>query len=54
MQSMNAVMDQPCELTAAQAEQVSGGMLQVAMAAGFAAGFVVGAAIGIGVAVALN
>jgi lactobin A/cerein 7B family class IIb bacteriocin len=54
MQSINAVIDQPCELTAAEVEHVSGGMLQVAMAAGFAAGFVVGAAIGIGVAVALN
>ena len=52
MQSMNAVMDRPYELTAAQVEQVSGGWIQLAMAAGFATGFVVGAAIGVGVALA--
>ena len=53
MQNMSAVIDRPCELTAEQVEQVSGGMIQVAMAAGFAVGFVVGAAIGVGVALAL-
>lgn len=54
MQNMTLTIGGPCELTAAEVGQVSGGYLQVAMAAGFAAGFVVGAAIGLGVALAVN
>ncbi len=57
MQSMNAVIGQPYELTAADAEHVAGGFavaIEVAMAAGIAAGFVVGAAIGVGVALAVK
>lgn len=57
MQNMTAAIDQPCELTAAEVDQVSGGFVvaaEVAMAAGIAVGFVVGAAIGAGVALALK
>jgi len=57
MQSITVAIDHPCELTAAEVEQVSGGFVvaaEVAMAAGIAVGFVVGAAIGAGIAIALK